>query len=85
MMRLATWMMCLLLASCATNTGGPPASGNTVFTLWTPGLKDNTALETRYSGNIRTNPNCIGENLAPALSWANVPSGTKSIAIVVHD
>ena len=85
MSKLATWMTCVLLAACASTTGGPPAPGSTAFTLWTPGLRDNAVLDTRYSGNIRSNPNCIGENSAPALAWANVPAGTKSIAIVVHD
>jgi len=85
MTRCATWMLCLLLAACATTTGGPPAPGSTAFTLWTPGLKDNAELDTRYAGNVRGNPNCIGENFSPALSWANVPSGTKSIVVLVHD
>lgn len=28
---------------------------------------------------------CNGENISPALSWKNAPSGTKSFAILVHD
>jgi Raf kinase inhibitor-like YbhB/YbcL family protein len=28
---------------------------------------------------------CDGSNISPALSWSNVPSGTKSFAITVYD
>jgi len=28
---------------------------------------------------------CTGENVSPALSWQNVPAGTKSFAIMTHD
>ncbi len=28
---------------------------------------------------------CSGQNISPALSWANPPEGTKSFALTVHD
>jgi Raf kinase inhibitor-like YbhB/YbcL family protein len=28
---------------------------------------------------------CTGQNVSPALSWANPPAGTKSFAVMVHD
>lgn len=28
---------------------------------------------------------CTGENISPAMSWSNAPSGTKSYALMVHD
>jgi Raf kinase inhibitor-like YbhB/YbcL family protein len=28
---------------------------------------------------------CTGSNVSPALQWRNVPEGTKSIAVMVHD
>jgi hypothetical protein len=28
---------------------------------------------------------CTGENRSPQLSWSDVPAGTKSFAIVIHD
>ena len=30
-------------------------------------------------------PNCVGENISPALSWANPPEGTKSYAILMFE
>jgi Raf kinase inhibitor-like YbhB/YbcL family protein len=28
---------------------------------------------------------CTGQNISPALTWRNLPAGTKSLAITVHD
>jgi Raf kinase inhibitor-like YbhB/YbcL family protein len=28
---------------------------------------------------------CDGEDLSPALRWTNVPAGTRSLALIVHD
>ena len=32
-----------------------------------------------------TNPNCVGENVSPELSWANPPAGTKSFVLLMED
>ena len=42
-------------------------------------------LATKNAGNIKTNPNCVGENVSPPLSWSNVPAGAKSFALVMVD
>ena len=36
-------------------------------------------------GNIPSRFTCEGENISPELTWAGVPQGTKSFALVVHD
>ncbi len=36
----------------------------------------------KRSGN---NPNCVGENVSPQLSWVNPPAGTKSFALLMVD
>ena len=55
------------------------------FSLTSSTFKDGTMLATKNAGNIKTNPNCIGENISPPLSWSNVPAGTKSFALVMFD
>lgn len=37
----------------------------------------------KYSYNMR--PQCSGDNYSPALIWSDVPAGTKSLAIIMHD
>ena len=55
------------------------------FTLTSSAFKDGTMLAVKNAGNIKTNPNCIGENVSPPLSWANPPAGTKSYALMMTD
>jgi len=70
-----------LAASC----GVQGASAQGVFTLSSTGFKDGERLATKFAGNNKSNPNCPGDNVSPALSWANPPEGTKSYALVVFD
>jgi Raf kinase inhibitor-like YbhB/YbcL family protein len=39
----------------------------------------------KYAGKNPSNPNCVGENISPPLSWSNAPEKTQSFAIVMHD
>lgn len=55
------------------------------FSLTSSSFKDGTALGVKNAGNLSSNPNCIGENISPQLSWSNIPAGTKSLALVLHD
>jgi Raf kinase inhibitor-like YbhB/YbcL family protein len=64
---------------------GQGASAAEPFSLTSSTFKDGTMLATKYAGNIKTNPNCIGENISPPLAWSNVPAGTKSFALVMVD
>ena len=65
--------------------GAQGASAQGVFTLSSTGFKDGERLPTKFAGNNKSNPNCVGENVSPALSWANPPEGTKSYAILMFD
>lgn len=55
------------------------------FQITSPSFKDGTVLDKKYVGNNKSNSNCVGENVSPALSWSNPPPDTKSFAIMVID
>src|ERR1700721_2198796 len=65
--------------------GVAPAKADGVFTLTSPSFKDGERLAVKNAGNNKTNPNCVGENVSPAFSWANPPEGTKSYALLMFD
>lgn len=73
-----------LLSACAGLSGSSPAMA-TGFTLSSPGRADNAMLTQPYAGKNPANPNCVGENLSPALAWTRAPAGTRSFAIVMDD
>jgi Raf kinase inhibitor-like YbhB/YbcL family protein len=62
-----------------------PASGAEPFTLTSPTFKDGAMMPRRVGGSMASNPNCAGENVSPALAWANAPANTKSYAITMVD
>jgi len=68
-----------------TSVSPPAAPGGTAFSLWSPHFADGSTLTPQHAGKMSTNPNCTGDNLAPALAWKNVPPGTRSLAMLVHD
>lgn len=82
---LAGSIAALTLGACATS--GTPSTGPNVFSLTSSGsgFKDGAMLEKKYAGNNPKNPNCIGENVSPPLSWSNAPAGTKSYALLMVD
>jgi Raf kinase inhibitor-like YbhB/YbcL family protein len=65
--------------------GSHDAVAQGVFTLSSPDFKDGERLALKNAGNNKANPNCIGENVSPTLSWANPPAGTKSFALLMFD
>ena len=87
----ATWVAGLaVLAGCAsapnTSSGLPgTAASITGLGLSSPGRNDNDMLPRPFAGKNPANPNCVGDNISPALAWTRVPEGTKSFAIVMDD
>ena len=55
------------------------------FTLTSTTFKDGQMMPRKVANNLSTNPNCVGENVSPQLSWTGVPDGTKSFAILMED
>ena len=39
----------------------------------------------RHNGPIPSQYTCEGEDISPPLAWSDVPSGTKSLALVIDD
>lgn len=55
------------------------------FTISSTSFKDGEILNKKHAGNLEGNANCVGENVSPQFSWANVPTGTRSFAILMID
>jgi Raf kinase inhibitor-like YbhB/YbcL family protein len=76
----------LLAAFAMVTVGGcVNARADSAFTLSSQSFKDGERLPTKMAGNNKSNPNCVGENVSPALSWTNPPEGTKSFALLMFD
>ena len=65
--------------------GPGAANAQSAFTLSSPNFKDGERLAVKYAGTNKANANCVGENISPALAWANPPDGTKSFALLMFD
>jgi len=61
------------------------ANAQAAFTITSSSFKDGERLATKMAGNNKSNPNCVGDNVSPALSWANPPAGTKCYALLMFD
>jgi Raf kinase inhibitor-like YbhB/YbcL family protein len=80
--RSSIFAAAVVLAACG---GVQGAHAQSVFTFSSTGFKDGERLPTKFAGNNKSNPNCPGENISPALSWSNPPDGTKSYALLMVD
>jgi len=63
----------------------PAARAAEPFTLTSPAYQDNAPLQSKNAGNNKQNPNCVGDNVSPPLSWSNPPEGTRSFALLMFD
>jgi Raf kinase inhibitor-like YbhB/YbcL family protein len=57
----------------------------TPFTITSSDFRDGGKLGQKFAGNLKSNPNCDGQNISPALAWSNAPAATKSFVIFMVD
>ena len=55
------------------------------FTLTSSTFKDGQLMPRKVANKNPQNPNCVGDNVSPQLSWTGVPEGTKSFALLMED
>jgi Raf kinase inhibitor-like YbhB/YbcL family protein len=59
------------------------------FTLTSATFRDGTMMPAKVANmnqpGAQANPNCVGQNVSPQLSWSGAPDGTKSFAITMID
>ena len=55
------------------------------FALTSTTFKDGTLMPRKVANMNPQNPNCVGENVSPQLSWTGAPAGTKSFALLMED
>src|SRR5882762_5567760 len=61
------------------------AAAQTPFTLTSQTFKDGTLMPRKVANKNAQNPNCVGDNVSPQLSWTGVPAGIKSYALTMVD
>jgi Raf kinase inhibitor-like YbhB/YbcL family protein len=75
-----------LLATLAFNSSAFSAAAP--FALTSTTFKDGTMMPRKVanvSNPAMPNPNCVGENVSPQLSWSGAPTDTKSFALTMVD
>src|SRR5436305_7096677 len=73
-----------LLSAQDAGRGGPPAApASRAMTLAIPGFPDGSQIPVKFS---QAAPGAApGEGTSPAINWSNVPAGTQSFVLHMHD
>ena len=79
-------LLCLTIPLLAQNggRGGQPKGGAApAMTLTIPGFPDGNQIPVKFS---QAAPGvAVGEGTSPAIGWANVPAGTETFVVHMHD
>jgi len=72
-------------ATLAFGFAATAADAADIFTLKSTTFADGKMMPKKVANNTPNNPNCVGENVSPQLSWSNVPAGTRSFIMLMSD
>jgi len=75
----------MIAAAAVVLTLAPAVRGADPFTVTSTTFKDGTMMPRKVANSLSNNPNCVGQNVSPQLSWTGAPDGTKSFAILMED
>ena len=68
--------------------GGVAFGAAAPFKLTSTTFRDGTMMPVKIANKnqpgAQPNPNCVGENISPELSWSGAPAGTKSFALSAY-
>jgi Raf kinase inhibitor-like YbhB/YbcL family protein len=84
-MKRYLWMGAAL--AVAVGFSATAASAASTFALASKTFADGQVMPKKVS-NVDPSgkaPNCVGENVSPELHWSDVPSGTKSLVLLMYD
>jgi Raf kinase inhibitor-like YbhB/YbcL family protein len=80
---LVPTMIGLALPLAAQNAGRGGQAGPPALTLTVSGFADGGQIPVKFT---QAAPGvAVGEGLSPAIQWANVPAGTQSLVLHMHD
>jgi len=75
----------LLAAGALITVFAGSAAAADPFTLTSTTFKDGQMMPRKVANKNPQNPNCVGDNVSPQLSWTGAPEGTKSFALLMED
>ncbi len=78
----------VIAAALISGSAAGSAHAANVFTLKSSTFEDGKIMPKKVANskaNTQNNPNCLGDNVSPELSWSNVPEGTNSFIIFMTD
>jgi Raf kinase inhibitor-like YbhB/YbcL family protein len=75
----------IFAGALAVGAGAAQAQQPAGFWLKSETFKDGEMMPRKVANKNAQNPNCVGENVSPQLSWTGAPAGTKSFAITMID
>jgi Raf kinase inhibitor-like YbhB/YbcL family protein len=61
------------------------ANAQAAFELKSATFQDGQMMPKKVANKNPQNPNCVGDNVSPQLSWSGAPAGIKSFAMLMED